>query len=115
MRRGGQAQVSDEQRIQLDEWRAAGLDGTFEAALATLDEIVAFLETGRHGLDETVAAYELGVAMASRCQQLLSAAELRISQITVDTELARRSLAVPIEDEDEDDDDSDESTAEAPF
>lgn len=109
--------MTEEHRIQLDGWRATGLDGTFEAALGTLDEIVAFLETGRHGLDDTVAAYELGVSVASRCQQLLAGAELRISQITVDAELARRTFTTTHADDEDGDEgaDADETTDEAPF
>ncbi len=109
--------MADGQRTGLDGWRTTGLGGTFEEGLATLDEIVAFLETGRHGLDDTVAAYELGVAVASRCQELLAGAELRISQIAVDTDLARLPLADPAADEREDDDDigPDETIDEAPF
>lgn len=106
--------MTDEHQARLDGWRLAGLEGTFEASLATLDEIVAFLETGRHGLDDTVDAYGLGVAVAHRCQELLSGAELRISQITVDAELARSSL--PAEAEDDDDLAIDDDTVdEAPF
>ena len=112
MHREGQLAVTDEHRTDMEQWRSTGLEGTFEAALATLDEIVAFLETGRHGLDETVAAYELGVSVAARCQGLLAGAELRVSQITVDTEFARRSL--PGSDNDEDGD-GDQTTDEAPF
>lgn len=82
----------DDHVIRLDAWRELGLLGTFETALDTLDEIVAFLETGRHGLDDTVAAYELGVSVAARCESLLANAELRVSQITVDAELARNAL-----------------------
>ena len=92
--------MKDEHQKRLEGWRTAGLGGSFESGLETLDEIVAFLETGRHGLDDTVGAYELGVSVAHRCQELLSGAELRISQITVDAELARRSLPAEAEDDD---------------
>ena len=108
--------MSDEHQTRLDTWRDAGLEGSFESSLETLDEIVAFLETGRNGLDDTVAAYEIGVAVAKRCQELLAGAELRISQITVDAELARRSLPAGAEADDlEDDEDDLDSTAEPPF
>lgn len=106
--------MTDEHPIRLDEWRAVGLDGSFEAALATLDEIVAFLETGRQSLGDTVAAYELGVSVAHRCQQLLAGAELRISQIPVDAEIVRRSLPAA-NDEGDDDDVPDDTADEAPF
>lgn len=104
--------MTDEHVVRLDAWREAGLSGTFEAALDTLDHIVAYLEVGRHGLDETVAAYELGVSVAKRCESLLASAELRVSQITIDAEFARRTLPVEIDTEDES---SDDETDEPPF
>ncbi len=107
-------QVTDDHQARLAGWRIVGLEGSFEASLDTLDEIVAFLETGRHGLDDTVAAYEIGVLVAQRCQELLSGAELRISQITVDAELARRSLPEG-NDLPEADDQEPDASAEAPF
>ncbi len=108
--------MMDEHQTRLDGWRTAGLEGTFEESLGALDEIVAFLETGRHGLDDTVGAYELGVEVAHRCQELLSGAELRISQITVDAELARRSLpAEPADGDDLDIEVDDDTVDEAPF
>jgi exodeoxyribonuclease VII small subunit len=82
----------DDHVDRLEAWRESGLLGSFETALETLDEIVAFLESGRHGLDDTVSAYELGVSVATRCESLLASAELRVSQITVDAELARNAL-----------------------
>ena len=110
--------MTDEHAERLDGWRAAGLDGSFEAALATLDEIVAFLEAGRQGLDDTVAAYELGVSVARRCESLLAGAELRVSQITVDAELARRALPEDVdldEDDDEDAEGEEDPVDEPPF
>ena len=108
--------MNDEHQARLDTWRTSGLEGSFESSLETLDEIVAFLETGRHGLDDTVAAYEIGVSVAKRCQELLAGAELRISQITVDAVLARRSLPADSDSDeiDENEDDLD-PTGEPPF
>ncbi len=108
--------MNDNHQARLDSWRTAGLEGSFESSLETLDEIVAFLETGRHGLDDTVAAYEIGVSVGKRCQELLASAELRISLITVDAELARRSLPEGTDpDEFEGDDDDLDPTTEPPF
>ena len=107
--------MSDDHEARLATWRVEGLEGSFESSLATLDEIVAFLETGRHGLDDTVAAYETGVAVAKRCQELLAGAELRISQITVDAELARRSLPDASDASDLEGDDEFDPTTEPPF
>ena len=69
---------------RLEHWRAVAGSGTFEEASAALDEIVAWLESGQRGLDDSVAAYEAGTRLAQRGQRLLAAAELRISQLAVD-------------------------------
>lgn len=53
----------------------------FEAAYQRLEETVRILERGELPLSELVAVYEEGVRLAVRCNQLLDAAELRISQI----------------------------------
>lgn len=56
-------------------------DLTFEAALAELETTVRRLEDGALSLDEALALYERGVALARLCGQRLDAAELRIQQL----------------------------------
>ncbi len=56
-------------------------DLTFEQALEKLDETVQALEAGELPLDETTKLYEQGMRLANRCTELLSKAELRITQI----------------------------------
>ncbi|MBN1565032.1 MAG: exodeoxyribonuclease VII small subunit [Anaerolineae bacterium] len=56
-------------------------DLTFEDAYAQLEEIAAQLESGDLSLDESVALYARGQALARRCGELLDSAELRIQQI----------------------------------
>ncbi|MCS6964158.1 exodeoxyribonuclease VII small subunit [Thermoflexus sp.] len=51
---------------------------TFEEALAELEHIVRALEGGGLPLEETMALYERGRALADRCQQLLQEAQLRV-------------------------------------
>lgn len=86
----------DDSAGRLARWNLTAESGTFEAAVAALDEIVAWLETGHHGLDDSVAAYEVGTRVAQRSQHLLATAELRISQLTVDLDdhdaVVRRDL-----------------------
>ena len=63
---------------------AAATDVTaldFEAAFRALSEVVAALESGGQPLDEVVALYARGIALAERCNQVLSAAELQVRQI----------------------------------
>jgi exodeoxyribonuclease VII small subunit len=57
---------------------------TFEQAYGALGEVVAALEQGGQALDDALALYERGVALAARCDALLSAAELRVRRIDGD-------------------------------
>ena len=63
------------------EWEWALHQGSFEEVHATLEAVVAHLERGSLPLAETVACYELGVLLADRCEQFLTEAELRITEI----------------------------------
>jgi exodeoxyribonuclease VII small subunit len=54
---------------------------TYEALYSRMQAIVARLEAGELPLEEALALYEEGVAVASACQQLLDQAELRIQEL----------------------------------
>ncbi len=51
----------------------------FEEALAELEALAARMSAGDMGLDESLAAYERGVALARVCQQRLEAADRQVS------------------------------------
>lgn len=53
----------------------------FEEAYNRLAETTAQLERGGLTLEQSLALYEEGVALAQRCEQLLAQAELRVSQL----------------------------------
>ncbi len=53
----------------------------FEDAFRLLEETVAALENGDQSLEASLALYERGSALAARCADLLSAAELRVRQV----------------------------------
>ncbi len=53
----------------------------FESAFAQLAEAVRQLEGGELALEEAVALYESGRALAERCQKLLDTAELRVRKL----------------------------------
>ena len=55
----------------------------FEAALKELETIVAKLERGEVGLEESISIYERGEALKSHCEILLKKAELRIEKVIV--------------------------------
>ncbi len=60
--------------------RPSALDTTtsFETALRELDDVVQRLEGGNLSLEESLALYERGVALAAACHQRLQQAERRI-------------------------------------
>ena len=54
---------------------------TFEQALKELEEIIQQLEAGQLALDEALALFERGQALAARCGALLDNAALKIRQL----------------------------------
>jgi exodeoxyribonuclease VII small subunit len=61
---------------------------TFEEAFADLEAVVAALESADHPLEESLALFERGQALARRCAELLEKAELKVQQLTWVGELA---------------------------
>ena len=53
----------------------------FENAFAQLEDVVQRLEGGDLPLEEALALYERGMALAGHCQALLDQAELRVTQL----------------------------------
>ena len=56
-------------------------DLTFEQALEQLEETVRAMEEGELSLQQTTALFERGMRLANYCSDLLSKAELKITQI----------------------------------
>ena len=54
----------------------------FEAALAELEQLVERMETGEMSLEESLQAFERGVALTRDCQKALKEAELRVQALT---------------------------------
>jgi exodeoxyribonuclease VII small subunit len=54
---------------------------SFEQAFTELEELVRQLEAGDLSLDQTLALYERGMALAAHCNAKLDMAELRIRQL----------------------------------
>ena len=54
----------------------------FERAIEELESIVNRLEEGKVPLEESVAIYERGEALKTRCEELLRQAEARVEKIT---------------------------------
>ena len=57
---------------------------SYEEALAELEEIVSALEGEQNRLEEAIKLFERGQALASRCGELLEAAELKVKQVAGD-------------------------------
>jgi exodeoxyribonuclease VII small subunit len=57
---------------------------SFEAAFLELEETVRRLEAGGLSLEEALALYERGQALAALCGTLLEEAELKISELQPD-------------------------------
>lgn len=59
-------------------------DMTYEQALNELEEIVTDLESDDHSLEQALAMFERGQALARHCAQLLEEAELKIQELSGD-------------------------------
>ena len=56
-----------------------GLD--FEAAFGRLQEAIGQLERGGLSLESAIVTFERGMALANRCDEILEAAELRVTRV----------------------------------
>lgn len=57
---------------------------SFEDSLAELEALVDRMESGDLTLDESLRAFERGIALTRTCQQALQAAEQRVEILTSD-------------------------------
>lgn len=65
---------------------------TFEVAFQELEETVERLEGGELTLDEAIALFERGQALARLCDEKLEQAELRVNQLLPDAEGSFRQV-----------------------
>jgi exodeoxyribonuclease VII small subunit len=59
---------------------------SYEASVAELEAVVARMEQGDMPLEDALQAFEEGVRLSRECQQLLKAAEQRVTLLTADGE-----------------------------
>ncbi len=59
---------------------------SYEEAFQELEALVARLESGELPLEEALGLFERGQALAARCNQLLEEAELKLKQLTIETD-----------------------------
>jgi exodeoxyribonuclease VII small subunit len=55
---------------------------SFDQALTELEKIVRDMESGKTGLEESIASYERGVRLKNHAAQRLKDAQMRIDKIT---------------------------------
>jgi exodeoxyribonuclease VII small subunit len=60
---------------------------SFEAGYAELEQLVARLQQGGLTIEESMALFQRGMALARRCAQQLDEAELRVRQLMADGRL----------------------------
>lgn len=53
----------------------------FETALKDLESLVARMESGELSLEDSLQAYERGIALFRQCQTALEAAQLKVQQL----------------------------------
>ena len=70
---------------------------TFEEAYTQLETAVTALQDGQMPLERALQYYEEGMKLAQYCNELLQKAELRVQQLSVDTqgEIVLQSLDLP--------------------
>lgn len=54
----------------------------FEQSLTELEQLVAQMELGEQSLDDSLAAYERGIALYRQCQTALETAEQRVTLVS---------------------------------
>jgi exodeoxyribonuclease VII small subunit len=73
---------------------------TFENSFSELEEVVRKLEAGGLSLDDSTKLFELGMKLASKCNEILSSSELKITRLQAN--FAEQMNLVPDSDDDED-------------
>jgi len=53
----------------------------FEGAFGRLQEAISQLERGGLSLESAIVTFEQGMALANRCDEILEAAELRVTRV----------------------------------
>jgi exodeoxyribonuclease VII small subunit len=83
---------------------------SFEAALAELETILADIEGGQVGLEESLAKYERGNFLIQHCRRILNSAEKKIELLSKaeNGELTSQPLSDDVDEADEADEQADE-------
>lgn len=57
---------------------------SFEDAMRRLDAIVEAMDSGKIGVEESIARYEEAMQLAAHCRQILERAEMQIRRVQTD-------------------------------
>ncbi len=88
--------------------RTGGSGPSFERSLEELEGIIARVESGEAGLEQSIDEYEKGVELIKRCRAILEQAEQRVQRLTLE-ELESGAASSP--EDDSDDEEADEESA----
>ncbi|MCG8614148.1 MAG: exodeoxyribonuclease VII small subunit [Pseudomonadales bacterium] len=69
----------------------------FEQSLQELEAIVKKMEQGELSLDDSLKAFERGVALSRQCQNALKDAELKVAKLTAEGTLEPFNLGTDLE------------------
>lgn len=64
----------------------SGSSPSFEESMRELEELVSALEEGQIPLEKSVQLVQRGLLLAKRCEKILNAAELTLTQLTASSE-----------------------------
>ena len=78
------------------------LPQSFEQCFTELEQVARTLEAGRLSLEEATRTFERGMKLARRCNELLSAAELKVTRLQSAFAEQMRFVSESIEDIDDD-------------
>ncbi len=56
----------------------------YEEAVERLESLIERIESGEIGLEESLTQYEAGMALIRRCRVILTQAEQKIAELTID-------------------------------
>ncbi len=69
-------------QVEKNSSEKTGQVAKFEQSLDELEQLVAKMELGDLGLDDSLKSFERGISLYRECQTALEQAELRVKQLT---------------------------------
>jgi exodeoxyribonuclease VII small subunit len=76
------AKTTTDQNTHFDQAEIDAL--SYEQAIERLESIIDRIESGEIGLEQSVAAYEEGIALKKHCEKIQDRAEQRVRELSAD-------------------------------